>query len=76
MDAIKLKEEGNKYFREKQYDKAINFYTMAIEKDATDPTFFSNRAQCHLKLENFGSALQDSNSAIKLDPNFTKAYYR
>lgn len=76
MDPIKLKEDGNKYFRLKQYDVAIKFYTLAIETLPTDPTFFSNRAQCHIKLENFGSALKDSNSAIKLDPNFTKAYYR
>jgi len=36
----------------------------------------SNRAFCHIKLENFGSAIDDATRAIELDPTYTKAYYR
>ena len=35
-----------------------------------------NRAQANLKLENYGSAMADADEALKLDPRFTKAYYR
>lgn len=34
------------------------------------------RAFCHLKLENYGSALEDAEACIKLDPKFSKGYYR
>jgi serine/threonine-protein phosphatase 5 len=36
----------------------------------------SNRAFCHIKLENFGSAVDDAARAVELDPTYTKAYYR
>ena len=37
---------------------------------------YSNRSQCHIKLESYGSALEDADSAIKNNKNFYKAYYR
>jgi serine/threonine-protein phosphatase 5 len=38
--------------------------------------YYSNRANCHIKLENFGLALQDANKAIEIDKNYDKAYSR
>jgi serine/threonine-protein phosphatase 5 len=36
----------------------------------------SNRAFAHIRLENYGSAVQDSTNAIEVDPQYVKAYYR
>lgn len=38
--------------------------------------YYSNRALCHIRLENFGSAIEDAGESIKHCPNFSKAYYR
>ena len=38
--------------------------------------YLTNRAFAHLKMENYGLAMMDASSAIKLDKTFPKAYYR
>ena len=38
-----LKDKGNQAFKEKEYQKAINFFTEAIEIDSSDHITFSNR---------------------------------
>ncbi|CCD23612.1 protein serine/threonine phosphatase NDAI_0B05790 [Naumovozyma dairenensis CBS 421] len=76
QQAIDLKNEGNKYIKEKKYTKAVEYYTKAIELDSTQSIFFSNRALAQLKLDNFQSCLDDCNSALELDPKNIKAYHR
>lgn len=75
-DSIKYKNEGNTFLSEHKYDEAISSYTKAIELDSKNPIFYSNRAQVHIKLENYGFALEDCNKALEVDPNFIKAHYR
>jgi serine/threonine-protein phosphatase 5 len=48
----------------------------AIELSPRQPAYYSNRAFCELKLEEYGSALMDADRAIELDRTFIKAYYR
>ncbi|KAH8740228.1 phosphoprotein phosphatase [Cryptosporidium ryanae] len=38
--------------------------------------YYSNRALCHIRMENFGSAIEDAGESIRHSPNFSKAYYR
>lgn len=38
--------------------------------------YYANRAFCHIKLENFGSALIDAGKATEIKPEFTKGWYR
>jgi len=70
-----LKDEGNSYLAELKFAVAAQKYSEAI---ALHPTavFFSNRAVAMIKLESYGSAIIDADSAIALDPNYIKAYYR
>ncbi|XP_071506836.1 uncharacterized protein, partial [Diadema antillarum] len=71
-----LKEEGNTFFRKQLYAKAIEKYTDAIvicpplekRKDKMfwydlPVTLYSNRAQCHLMLENHAKAVMDCDKA-------------
>lgn len=75
-EAIKLKDQGNAYLKDHRFDQAIESYTEAIKLDPKNAIFYSNRAQVHIKLENYGLAIQDCDSAISIDSNFLKAYYR
>lgn len=61
---------------EKLYSEAVEGYTLAIKHDPTNPVFWSNRAFAHIRMENFGSAMQDATQALALDSNYAKAYYR
>uniref|UniRef100_A0A914Z127 protein-serine/threonine phosphatase n=1 Tax=Panagrolaimus superbus TaxID=310955 RepID=A0A914Z127_9BILA len=74
--AAKIKDEANKYFKDEKYDLAIELYTAAIDLDSLQPTYYGNRSIANLRKELFGSALQDANEAIKLDPAYVKAYFR
>jgi serine/threonine-protein phosphatase 5 len=45
QEAVALKDQGNKAFKEHDWPAAIDFYTKAIEKNDKEPTFYCNRAQ-------------------------------
>ena len=64
IDAERLKEEGNRHLAQFQFAAAAEKYTAAIELNPT-AVYYSNRAQAQIKLEAFGSAIQDANEAIK-----------
>ncbi|XP_012246881.1 serine/threonine-protein phosphatase 5 [Bombus vosnesenskii] len=74
--AEKFKEEANEYFKNQDYDKAIEFYTKAIEVNPTVAVYYGNRSFAYLKTECFGYALTDASKAIDLDKNYVKGYYR
>ena len=38
--------------------------------------YYSNRSFAHIKMENYGLAIQDADEAIKIDSDYTKSYYR
>ncbi|XP_037030544.1 serine/threonine-protein phosphatase 5 [Bradysia coprophila] len=75
-EAEQLKNQANDHFKKKEYDKAIDFYTKAIELVPKNAVYFANRSLAHLRLENFGFALQDAASAVQSDPAYLKGYYR
>jgi len=49
-EAVALKDEGNKAIANKEWGKAVELYTNAIELDGTQCVFYSNRAQVCLLL--------------------------
>ncbi|XP_023648599.1 tetratricopeptide repeat protein 4 [Paramormyrops kingsleyae] len=75
-----LKDEGNEYFKEKNYKKAIVSYSEALKKKCTDTdlcaVLYTNRAAAHFHLGNMRSALNDSLAAKKLKPDHVKALIR
>jgi len=75
-EADQLKEEANKYFKDGKYSIALEFYTKAIDVNPLIAAYYGNRSFCNIKLECFGSALEDANKAIKLDQSYIKGYYR
>ena len=77
--AEKFKEEGNNALKENKFQEAYNKYSAAINlkiETTKNSIYYSNRALVDLKLENYGSAIQDANNSIEIDSTYLKAYYR
>lgn len=70
--ATALKQQGNKAFASHDWPTAIDFYTRAIDRNGTDPSFFCNRAQAQIKVEAYGYAIADATKALELDKNYIK----
>ncbi|XP_068095119.1 tetratricopeptide repeat protein 4 [Hyperolius riggenbachi] len=74
------KEDGNDYFKEKDYKKAIEAYTEGIRKKCPDQelnaVLFTNRAAAHFHLGNYRSSLNDAIAARKCKPDHLKAVIR
>ena len=70
------KTTGNKLFLSGKYPEAIKCYSEAINRNPEDAKIYSNRAACYIKLAEFGLALTDCNTCIKLDPTFIKGFIR
>ncbi|KAK4797914.1 hypothetical protein SAY86_030240 [Trapa natans] len=73
---ISLKDKGNEFFKAGNYLKAAAIYTQAIKQDPDNPTLYSNRAAAFLHLVKLSKALADSETTIKLKPQWEKGYFR
>ncbi|KAH7647164.1 hypothetical protein FG379_002855 [Cryptosporidium bovis] len=76
-----IKNEANELYSRGEFDEAIKRYTQGImncpeEENKLLSVLYSNRAACHIMLENYDSALADSNDSIRYDDGYTKAYLR
>lgn len=74
--AVARKNEGNNFFKSKDYRNAIIKYSEAIEADPTDVTFFSNRSACYAALEDWENAAEDGKQCIIINRSFVKGYFR
>ena len=70
--ATALKVKGNKAFAGHDWLAAVDYYTKAIDKNDSDPSFYCNRAQANIKLEAYGYAVADATKAIELDKDYIK----
>ncbi|XP_067893058.1 tetratricopeptide repeat protein 4 [Heterodontus francisci] len=74
------KNEGNHYFKEKNYKKAVISYTEGLKRKCNDSELnvilHTNRAAAQFYLGNNRSALNDVIAARKLKPNHLKAIIR
>lgn len=64
---------GNESFSQGEYNRAKEYYSSAILECDSNPVLFTNRAQAHIKLGDFDSAIEDCKAAIKLRADFIKA---
>jgi len=75
-EAEEQKELGNKAFSAKEYEKAIEYYTAAIQIDDKNHVYFSNRSACNASLKQWEASATDAEQCIKISPAFIKGYYR
>lgn len=71
-----LKKQGNDAFAKKDFDAAISLYTQAIDKDKDNHILYSNRSAAYLGQGKNTEAIYDAETALLLQPTFTKAHFR
>lgn len=74
--AEELKTQANDYFKAKDYENAIKFYSQAIELNPSNAIYYGNRSLAYLRTECYGYALADATRAIEMDKKYIKGYYR
>ncbi|XP_049406990.1 E3 ubiquitin-protein ligase CHIP-like isoform X2 [Solanum stenotomum] len=67
------KQDGNVLFQNNQFIAAIHAYTEAITLCPNVPIYWTNRALCHLKRNDWTSVEEDCRTAVQLDQSSVKA---
>ncbi|EHK96060.1 putative DnaJ like protein subfamily C member 7 like protein [Glarea lozoyensis 74030] len=75
-EAEAFKAAGNKFYKAKDYKKAIEEYTKAVEAQPSEPTYLNNRAAAYMANGQYVLALEDCNRADELDPQNPKVLLR
>lgn len=92
VDVEDMRKEGNRCFREQNWEAAAEYYTRCIDaaliqvKEGSSNAnnsivnglllAYSNRAETWLQIKEFKSALEDSDDALRIDPGHLKTQYR
>ncbi|CEP61291.1 Hsp90 cochaperone STI1 LALA0_S02e11078g [Lachancea lanzarotensis] len=77
MSAEEFKKQGNAAFVAKDFGKAADLFSQAIEASETpNHVLYSNRSACYASLKRFGDALQDAEKCIGINPSWSKGYNR
>jgi hypothetical protein len=74
--AIELKNEGNIYFKDKEYKKAIASYTYSLAFDDKLLETFTNRTVAYLHIADYQNAYNDAMHVTKIAPDNFKGWYR
>ncbi|KAF5741302.1 E3 ubiquitin-protein ligase CHIP [Tripterygium wilfordii] len=70
-----LRQDGNLYFSKGRFGAAIDAYTEAITLCPNVAPYWTNRALCHRKRNDWEKVEADCRKAIHLDHNSVKAHY-
>ena len=66
-----LKDQGNKAFAAKDYDKAIALFSDAIKLDPSNHVLYSNRSAAHAGNREWEAALEDAEAVCALQLFYT-----
>lgn len=77
MSTEEYKAQGNQAFAAKDFTKAIEFFTKAIETSPTpNHVLYSNRSASYASLKNFTKALNDAEECVTVNDSWAKGYNR
>merc|ERR1719491_393082 len=74
LSPARLRAEGDAAFSNREYEKAIKYFTRLIDVEPTKHTNFHKRALTYLVKNSYWKAVRDWSKAIKLDDSFASAY--
>lgn len=74
MTAWDYKRQGDRYYEQKEYDKAVESYSKAIRMQANTAQFYNDRGCAYDSLGEHDQAISDYEKAIELNPDDTSAY--
>ncbi|CAN0404695.1 unnamed protein product [Ascophyllum nodosum] len=81
--AREMKEAGNAHYKNGDYEDAVDYYTMALhycpdgeEHKKDKAIYLGNRAQAHLRQQEFDDVVVDCTAALEMDPSYMKALLR
>ncbi|GER54563.1 tetratricopeptide repeat-containing family protein [Striga asiatica] len=72
--AEQLRQDGNAYFKKDRFGAAIDAYTEAITLCPNVPIYWTNRALCHRKRNEWARVEEDCRRAIQLDHHSLKVW--
>ncbi len=76
---IALKNDGNDAYRSNEFSRAIDLFSAAIEamepEDDVKHLLHTNRAMCYGAMNNWRECIRDSETAIRHNAKWTKAYF-
>ncbi|KAH7170243.1 hypothetical protein EDB81DRAFT_156885 [Dactylonectria macrodidyma] len=75
-DAESYKAAGNRFFKDKNYAKAIEQYSKAVDLFPFSATYLGNRAAAYMSNGQYESALEDCSRAADMDPQNPKILLR
>ncbi|XP_059381209.1 E3 ubiquitin-protein ligase CHIP [Carassius carassius] len=75
FSAQELKEQGNRMFLSRKYQEAATCYSKAINRNPSVAVYYTNRALCYVKLQQYDKALADCKHALELDSQSVKAHF-
>lgn len=64
--ALQEKDQGNTFYKNKDFDKAILHYQKAIEHDSTDITFYTNMAAVYFEQKEYEKCIKECERAIEI----------
>lgn len=71
-----IKEQGNKHWANKEYEKGRHCFSKAISLYGNDPIYYYNRSLCNFYLKDYDACMQDCDRAIELDKTYFRPYYQ
>ncbi|KAK1437394.1 hypothetical protein QVD17_03185 [Tagetes erecta] len=75
VQAEQLKQDGNLYFKKNRLGAAIDAYTEAITLSPNVSVYWTNRAVCYRKRNDWTRVEEDSRKAVELDHTSVKGHY-
>ena len=69
------KTKGNEYLNKKDYAKAIEEYSKAIQLNENE-IYYANRSSAYSSIGEYDLSIEDAKKSIQLNPNYAKGYSR